>query len=110
MAHDGSKAEKDARVRAIADAVRNVEITETEAWSDLDALSTNTNIEALEVFEDEIRIEEPEFKGPINFHVTLQYPENLTWSETFPGRFEGEWKDGEAVIHRVTVDTSSFSS
>jgi hypothetical protein len=101
-------AESTERARAIADAVRQVELPTTEAWSDLDVLSSNTHIEAVEVFEDEIRESNGKFQGPINIHVTLQYPENVTLSDTFPGRFEGEWKQEQPVITRVAVDTSSF--
>lgn len=94
--------------RQIAEAVRNIELTETAAWSDLDVLSSRTMIEAIEVFEDEIRAFDDAFEGPINVHVTLQYPENITMSETFPGRFEGRWKANKPVIENVSVDTSSF--
>ena len=93
----------------VADAVRNIELSETEAWSDLDVLSSNTMVEAIEVFEDEIRSDGSHFEGPINVHVTLRYPEDVTLSETFPGRFEASWKSGRPSIDRVRVDTSSFT-
>jgi|SRR5580700_4302820 hypothetical protein len=96
------------RIRAIADAVRQVELSTMEAWSDLDMLSSNTHIEAIEVFEDEIRERDGKFQGPINIHVTLEYADNVTLSDTFPGRFEGEWKQDRPLINRVAVDTSSF--
>ena len=107
MARDPSAAST-RKTRAIADAVRQVELSTMEAWSDLDVLSSNTHIEAVEVFEDEIRESDGKFQGPINIHVTLQYPENVTLSDTFPGRFEGEWKQDRPFINRVAVDTSSF--
>jgi hypothetical protein len=97
------------QARAVAEAVRNVELVETEAWGELDVLSSNTRVEAVEVFEDEIRFDGKRFKGPINVHVTLQYPENVTLSETFPGRFEASWRSGAPSIDRVVVDTSSFT-
>lgn len=93
--------------RQIAEAVRSIELTETAAWSDLDVLSSRTMIEAIEVFEDEIRAFGDTFEGLINVHVTLQYSE-ITMSETFPGRFEGRWKANKPVIENVSVDTSSF--
>ncbi len=108
MTHDVPNLEPTAKARVIAAAVRNLEFTETEAWSDLDALSSNTRIEAVEVFEDAIRYVGEKFQGPINVHVSLQYPEDVTFTETFPGRFEGKWKEGEPLIDRVAVDTSSF--
>ena len=97
------------KARVLADAVRNTELAETEAWADLDILSTNTHIEAVEVFEDEIRSDGERFEGPINVHVTLQYSDDVTLSETFPGRFEGSWKSGAPSVERITVDTSSFT-
>jgi hypothetical protein len=96
------------KAHAIAEAVRNIELSTMEAWSDLDRLSSNTHVEAIEIFEDEIRLTGSRFQGPINLHVTLQYPENVTLSETFPGRFEGEWRKDRPFIDRVVVDTSSF--
>jgi hypothetical protein len=99
------------KARAIAAAVRDIELSTTDAWSDLNILSSNTHIEAIEVFEDEIRqTDDGRFEGPINIHVTLQYPENVTMSETFPGRFEGGWKGNRPSIEKVAVDTSSFYS
>jgi|ERR1700722_8695517 hypothetical protein len=111
MTQNVPKATEVEKARAIAAAVRTVELSTTEAWSDLDMLSSNTHIEAIEVFEDEIRqAGDGKFEGPINIHVTLQYPENVTISETFPGRFEGDWKSDCPSIEKVAVDTSSFYS
>lgn len=67
-------------------------------------------IEGIEVFEEEIRTDGDAFEGLINVHVTLQYSEGVTMSETFPGRFEGKWKGNKPVIDTVSVDTSSFYS
>jgi Predicted pPIWI-associating nuclease len=102
--------ESSTKVRDIAAAVRGIELSQTAAWSDLDMLSSNTHIEAIEVFEDEIRADGARFVGPINVHVTLQYPEDVTLSETFPGRFEATWKDNQPSIDKLEVDTSSFYS
>lgn len=106
-----AKARSEARTpRRIAEAVRDTELSETAAWNDLDILSSNTHVEAIEVFEDEIRTEGDSFEGPINVHVTLQYPEDVTMSETFPGRFQGRWDGRKPVVEHVSVDTSSFYS
>jgi hypothetical protein len=104
----GSRVNPTESTHAIADAVRDVELSTTEAWDNLDVLSSHTLVEAVEVFEDEIRQTGGRFEGPINVHVVLQYSENVTLSETFPGRFEGEWKKDQPLIDRITVDTSSF--
>ncbi|MBH5371553.1 hypothetical protein [Bradyrhizobium glycinis] len=59
----------------------------------------NTLVEA---FEDEIRKHGHRFEGPLNVHVTLQYPEGVTLSETFPGRFGGVIRGSNRVeIDRV---------
>jgi Predicted pPIWI-associating nuclease len=102
------KLEPAERARRIADEVKNLELTATGAWSDLDILSSNTQVEAIEVFEDEIRQFPDRFEGPINVHVTLNYPEDVMLSETFPGRFEGRWDGDTPSIANVSVDTSSF--
>lgn len=98
-----------AQIGAIINAVKDVDLTDTEAWNDLDILSSNTRIEAIEVFGEEIKKNGKRIAGPINVYVTLNYPENTTLSERFPGRFEGEWSDGKPEIHRITVNTSSFT-
>lgn len=108
MTHGMPGSNSSERNRLIADAVRNLELSTTKAWNDLDVLSSNTSIEAVEVFEDEIRETRGKFEGPINVHVTLQYPEGVTLSETFPGRFEGQWSAEGPSINTVIVDTSSF--
>ncbi|WP_315707343.1 MULTISPECIES: hypothetical protein [unclassified Bradyrhizobium] len=109
MARKKSSADMPAQAHAIAEAVRSLQLTQTEVWNELDALSFNTQVEAVEVFEDEIRVNGARFEGPINVHVTLGYPENVTLSETFPGRFEARWRDDAPSIDRVFVDTSSFT-
>ncbi len=97
------------QARDIADAVRGLEVSTTEAWSDLDLLSSHTHVEAVEVFEDEIRLSGTHFEGPVNVHVTLQYSDDVTWSETFPGRFNGSLNGSEILIEGLQVDTSSFT-
>jgi hypothetical protein len=104
------RAEPSTKVHDIAAAVRSLELSQTDAWDDLDILSSNTYIEAIEVFEDEIRSVGEKFEGPINVHVTLRYPEDVTISETFPGKFEATWKDNQPSIDKLEVDTSSFYS
>ncbi|OCX29104.1 hypothetical protein QU42_19395 [Bradyrhizobium sp. UASWS1016] len=95
--------------RSLAEAVRATELAGTEAWDDLDILSSNTHVEAIEVFEDEIRFDGNRIEGPINVHVTLQYSEDVVLSESFPGRFEASWENGKPSIKRIVVDTSSFT-
>jgi Predicted pPIWI-associating nuclease len=96
------------KARSIADAVSNTVLSETQSWSDLDVLSSNTHVEGIEVFEEEIRAAGGKFEGPINVHVMLNYSEGVTISETFPGRFEGTWEGDRPSIENVLIDTSSF--
>lgn len=97
------------QLRALAEAVRGTDLAGTKAWDDLDILSSNTHVEAIEVFEDEIRFDGSRIEGPINVHVTLQYSGDVILSESFPGRFEATWKNGKPSIDRILVDTSSFT-
>jgi hypothetical protein len=100
--------------KSIADALRGIEIANTEAWSELNVLSNRTIIEGIEVFEDEIKIRENAFEGLFNAHCQLSYGDGadaFTLSETFPGRFEGHiLEGGEVDFERVMVDTSGFRS
>ncbi|AWN42504.1 hypothetical protein [Methylobacterium durans] len=98
-------------LRAVAAAVRDIDVSETEAWDDLDALSSNTHVDAVEVFADEIKLRADGFEGLVNVHCTLNYgndKDGLTLSETFPGRFEGTLSPEGPIIRRLTVDTSGF--
>ena len=75
------------RQRMVAEAVREVDPTTTDAWADLDALSSSTSVDSLEVFEDEILLDDEGFQGSLLWHVTLVYhdPEgNLTLTDSFP--------------------------
>lgn len=97
----------------IAEAVQAKDTTETEAWSDLDGLSSNTAVDTVETFPEEIRTEGNTFSGPLTWYVLLRYGhegdgDQLTTSESFPGSFEGHWEGEVAVIDRMSVDVSSF--
>ncbi len=100
------------RQRVIIEAVQAQEATETAAWSDLGTLSSNTVVNTVETFPEEIRINGDAFSGPLTWYVTLSYGKDegdrLNTSESFPGRFEGHFENGEPVIDRMTVDVSSF--
>jgi hypothetical protein len=98
--------------RKIGEAVQGMDFHDTQAWSDLDLLSTSTQIDTVETFENEIRFEGDQFQGPVTWYVVLRYGlhtgDPLETSESFPGTFHGRLVDGEAVIDDMTVDTSSF--
>lgn len=97
--------------RIAAKAVRAVDPADTEAWTALDALSSATVVDSVEVFEDEILLEGEGFRGSVLWHVTLVYKDTegaITLTNSFPGNFEGVFRGQEAEVNRVTADTSSF--
>jgi carbohydrate-binding DOMON domain-containing protein len=99
--------------RRITDAVQAHEFVQTEAWGALAALSSDTQIETVETFDDEVRIEGNSFAGPLIWYVKLRYGQEqtedyLVLSESFPGHFEGRFEGEEPIIEQMTADTSSF--
>ena len=97
--------------QAIADAVRAADKDDTEAYNELSLLSHNTVIDTIEIFEDEILIDSDGFRGPMVWHVTLNYrdeEEDIAESESFPGSFYGVFEDGVPRITRMEADTSYF--
>jgi hypothetical protein len=99
--------------RKIVEAVQAQEMTQTEAWSDLDALSSSTVVDTFETFAEEVRIDGNTFSGPLTWYVLLRYGQDgdadqLTTSESFPGSFEGHFEDEMPVVDKMSVDVSSF--
>ena len=106
---DGNTA---AQRQKILEAVQAKDYQETQAWYDLDALSSSTQVDTIETFEKEIRFDGDDFRGPLTWYVVLRYgmdtEDPLETSESFPGTFHGSLVDEVPVIHDMTVDTSSF--
>ena len=102
----------ESRRQHIAKAVQNLDLTRFPCWNDLDALSSNTIADEIEVIEDAIDFVKDHFDGVINVYVTLQYgrgDKRLMTSEGFPGQIEGHFEEnGEPVVDHVFVDTTSF--
>ncbi len=97
----------------IVAAVKATELTETEAWDDLSALSSVTRIDTVETFDSEIRFNGDTFKGPLTWYVTLHYgqqgtQDELVVSDSFPGSFQGRLENGVPVIEHMLADVSSF--
>jgi len=105
----GSKAKK---ISAIVDAVSNAALTEYDAWNDLDALSTHTDVDGIDVDPAGIELNGDEFRGLAAIYVALQYgsgnEERFETSDTFEGQFEGHFDGTRPVIDKITVDTSPF--
>lgn len=104
--------EPDPRLSAVLQAASDYDLTQSEAWSDLDELSTHTYVDDVEVDPAGIKIEGNEFKGIINVYVLLQYgkdaEEGFQTSDAFRGQFSGHFEGGLAIIDKVSVDTSPF--
>lgn len=100
------------RLAAVMQVMSDFDLTESQAWSDLDALSSNTYIDDLEVDPEGVIIEENEFKGVMNVYVVLHYGGNdddaFDTSDAFRGQFSGHFDEDKAVVDSVTVDTSPF--
>ena len=110
---DAPRPDGTAPLRAVAATARDIEVSETEAWDDLDALSSNTHVDDIEVFTDEIKLRADIVEVPVNVHCTLTYgndKDGLTLSEAFPGRSEGTLSPDCPFLRRMTVDTSGFDA
>lgn len=97
----------------IVSAVKATDLTETEAWRALSALSSNTYVDTIETFDDEVRIDGNRFEGPLTWYVTLHYGQHasedeLIISDSFPGSFHGRLEEGVPVIERMLAEVSSF--
>lgn len=102
---------EDQKRQLIAKAIRDAAPEATDGWNDLSVLSGNTQVESVEVFEDEISIMGDEFLGPIVWHVDLIYrdPEgDIHQSDSYPGTVSGLINGKEVVIERMTADTRAF--
>ena len=97
----------------IAEAVSNVapDLTPYSAWNDLDALSSHTEVEAVEPLESQIFLEGDRFAGNCVVYVQLNYgdgDDGASMSDSYPGKFRGHMDDGSVVIDDIEVDISSF--
>lgn len=104
------------RVAAVVSAARSYDLRQDqEAWSQLDELSSNTDIDGVEVDPAGIIFEDGDrFKGLLNVYVVLRYDADeegdaFTTSDAFMGFFAGHFGPNETpVLDKVTVDTSTF--
>ncbi|MBV8686226.1 MAG: hypothetical protein JOZ90_05510 [Alphaproteobacteria bacterium] len=97
--------------QAVAEAVSKYDLSESDAWSDLDELSTHTRVEQVEVDPDGVVVSGDTFSGVANVYVTLQFgrddEEGFHEGESFLGHFDGAFHDGKAVVERFSINTSS---
>lgn len=100
-------------VDAIAEAASNVQLTDMSAWIELDALSTHTSVDDVEVDRNGVVLmDDGSFNGVANVYVSLQYgkdtEEGFISSESFLAEFSGYVEDGSPVIQDMTVNTAGF--
>ncbi len=105
--------EVDPRAEQVADLVRDTELSTLSLWSDLDQLSTHTQIDGVEVDPDGIIVRaDGTFSGAFNIYVSLQYgndnEEGFTTSDSFLATFDGHFDGDDPVIEHSEVDTSAF--
>ena len=92
--------------------LKSDDLAKFPGWTELAELSSNTQLEDIEVFEDEIIEEGGRRVVPVNVYVTLNYRDSEgdeTFHDAFPGSVVVEVdEDGHLVIRDMSVDTSSF--
>jgi len=101
------------KIAEIVRTMKNYDLASSPAWSDLDALSSRTLLDGVEIDPDGIIVKGNTFRGPLSIYVLLQYDEagedSFETSDSFMGEFSGHFSEGGgAVIDQVTVDTSPF--
>lgn len=106
---------KEADKQKIVSTVNRLNLSEhPEWWTSLNMLSSRTEFDGLEVFDDEIVLEPgnaKKFRGNANVYVKLVYggkDDESSMSDAFPLQFTGHFDGAKVVIEDVVVDTSSF--
>lgn len=101
------------QISKIVGAMERFDIANSPAWAELDALSSHTYLDGMEIDPDGIIIEGDKFKGSLSVYVLLKYDEHgddaFETSDAFSGEFFGHFDEtGKPVIENATVDTSPF--
>ena len=99
--------------RKIVAAVKEADLKAFDAWSDLEVLSSRTQVDAIRVDPAGVSVSDDGFRGIANVYVVLEYAggpgkESFTTSDAFLGKFRGHFEDGKPVLDQFTVDTSPF--
>lgn len=102
------------REQRIARALEEVDVTGLDLWNDLDALSTHTRIEAVEVPPEGV-ITRPDghFTAIMNLYVVLQYgsdkdEDGFATGDSFLAKLSGRLTGDMPIVEESSVDTSSF--
>ena len=109
------KREREKDVAAVVEEAKGVDLVNyPSAWSDLDVLSGDTHVDAIEIDPAGVSVAGDSFRGVANVYVVLEYgggqgPEGFTDTGAFLGKFEGHFDEHrKPVIDNFTVDTSPF--
>lgn len=105
--------QSDAKSERVADFVRSLDVTSLDLWGSLDALSTHTLVEGVEVDPAGIVIGPgSSFTGVFNIYVTLQYgkdsDEGFSTSDSFLAHLSGHFEGDTPIVDSSSVDTSAF--
>lgn len=104
-----------ARIDAVLRAIEEFDIVESDAWSQLDGLSSRTEVQSVEANPDGI-FESPDetFQVIGSVYLTLNYGnkrDSVSMSDSYPFHMFGHFlPEGEACVDRIEVDTSSFDA
>jgi len=98
---------------AIIAAIEGYDLTESDAWNQLDELSSHTMVEGVEPNPDGIfKKGTNEFEAVGTVYVTLTYgdkKDNASMNDSYPIQIRGKFEDdNEITVSSVEVDTSSF--
>jgi hypothetical protein len=100
----------------LSEAVDEYNLPETDDWSALAELSSQTLFEGIEVYGGDAVFEKSRFVAPATVYVKLVYDPNSSdpaeIDESYPARvffsIKGKKTDKQVEVHRIEVDTSSF--
>ena len=105
----------DAVVAQLEEAVDKYDFSEARAWDELQALSSNTQIDGIYPFAESAVFQHGRFKVPATIAVTLNYggkADPVSMTDSFPAEIEIEIlaseKADQVVVRDISVDTSSF--
>lgn len=98
---------------AIMDAISHFKIPASDAWKDLDKLSPNTVVDAIEANTEGIFASGKDaFQATATVYVVLHFGDgrdSVSTTDAFPAHVEGSVDQRNHVkIHNFSIDTSSF--
>lgn len=95
----------------VADAVNALtqeRLEELGAWAPLADLSSATELETIDANLDSIIFSDSAFELIADVNVTLNYPEDTSFSDSYGAVINGHMLGDRVSIERVTIDVSSF--